>query len=139
MSATSQVAVDERSPSRWVMAIATLALMTIIAMPRPARGADLDVVTLKVRLRETSAIGLVTKIALKQDIERLIHGLADYHAGRTATPLATLHEMYSTLVTRTVGLLEHDETELARELTSSSDRLWTELSDPDRFAALAES
>ena len=139
MSATSQVAVDERTPSRSVMAIATLALMTIIAMPRPARGADLDVTTLRTRLRETSAIGLVTKLTLKQDIERLIHGLADYHAGRAVTPLATLHQMYSALVSRTVGLLEHGETDLAHELTVSSERLWNELSDPDRFAALTES
>lgn len=139
MGATSLIAGEERSPSRCFMAIATLALMTIIAMPRPAHGADLDVSTLRARLRQTPAIGLVAKLNLKHEIEQLIDGLAAYHAGRTRMSLAALHDTYSALVTRTVGLLENGETDLARDLTGSSERLWTELTDPDRFSALSES
>ena len=139
MSATSLIAEAERSPSRCLMAIATLALLTILAMPRPARGAELDVATLRVRLQDTAAIGLVTKLGLKHDIEQLIEALADLHAGRATTTLDALHAAFGALVVRTIALLEDGETDLAEALADSSEQIWSELADPDRFAALAES
>ena len=136
MNATSLTAGDERTPSRWLAAVATLALMTLLAMPRPARGAGLDVATLRVRLHDTAAIGLVAKLGLKHDIERLLDGLADFHAGHAILTLDDLHREYDRLVVHTVALLENGERDFARELAVSSEHIWTELTDPDRFAAL---
>lgn len=139
MSTTSRAAVVERFPSRWFAAVATLALMTLLALPRPGHGAELDVASLRVRLHDTHAIGLVAKLELKREIEQLIDVLADFHAGRTATSLDAIHGTFAVLVTRTVALLEPGERELAHELAVSSDDIWSELSDPSRFARLAKS
>jgi hypothetical protein len=139
MSATSRVAAVERPPSRLFAALAALALMTLLAMAPRAHAAELDVATLRARLHDTAAIGLVTKLALKRDIERLLGEIADFHAGRAATTLDAIHTEYRSLLEHTVHLLERGETDLARDLAESSDHLWNELTDPRSFAAIAKS
>jgi hypothetical protein len=139
MNATSQVAAAERSPSHRLAAIATLALITVLAFARAGRGADLDVATLRGRLHDTAAIGFVAKLGLRHDIERLLAGLAAFHAGRATVTLDTLRAEYRVLVARTVALLTPRERELAHALAASSERIWIELVDPSRFAALAAS
>jgi hypothetical protein len=113
--------------------------MTLLAMAPRAHAAELDVATLRARLHDTAAIGLVAKLALKRDIERLIGEIADFHAGRAAAPLDAIHAQYRSLLDHTIRLVERGETDLARDLAASSDHLWNELTDPRSFAALARS
>jgi hypothetical protein len=99
----------------------------------------LDVPTLRVRLKETPAIGPFEKLRLKSDIGHLVSDLAAFHAGRATETLEGLHARYRDLVLRVVALLERDDAALAHDLTASTDHLWTTLADPQQFASLATS
>jgi hypothetical protein len=122
-------------------ALAALALGLVLALPAAARSDDgaLDVATLRVRLKDTHAIGPIAKLRLKSEIEDLVSGLAAFHAGHATETLDGLHARYRDLVVGVVALLEQGDPSLAHDLTVSADHLWTTLADPGQFAALAKS
>ena len=139
MSATPRVAERLVLPHR-LKALAALALTLAVGLPAArADEGTLDVATLRVRLKDTHAIGLIAKLRLKSEIEDLMGDLAAFHAGRAAQSLAALHARYRGLVVRVVGLLEQGDAPLAHELTASTDHLWATLADPGQFASLAQS
>jgi len=122
-------------------AVVALVLGLVFALPATARSDDgaLDVATLRVRLKDTPAIGPFEKLRLKSEIEHLVSDLAAFHAGRATVTLEGLHARYSDLVLRVVVLLEQGDASLAHDLTASTDHLWATLADPQQFAALAKS
>jgi hypothetical protein len=140
MSARSRVA-KRLAPPYGFTGLATLALALMLALPAAARGdgGGLDVATLRVRLKDTPAIGLLAKLRLKSEIEDLLEDLAAFHAGRGSATLEALHARYRALVVRVAGLLEQGDAPLARQLTASTDHLWATLADPGQFASLAKS
>jgi hypothetical protein len=140
MSATPRVA-TKLVPPHCFKVLAALAFMLVAALPAGAGANDgmLDVPTLRVRLKDTPAIGLIAKVRLKSDIEGLMGELAAFHAGRTVQSLDALHERYRALIVRVVGMLEQGDAALAHDLDASTDRLWTTLADPGQFASLAKS
>ena len=121
-------------------AVAVLALGLVLGLPAAARsdGGALDVATLRVRLRDTPAIGPVTKLRLKSEIEDLVSDLAAFHAGRATETLEGLHARYCDLVLRVIALLKQGDASLAHDLTVSTDQLWATLADPGQFASLAK-
>jgi hypothetical protein len=139
------LAADKRAKLRVVLhcfvGLAALALSLVLGLPAAAHSDDgaLDVATLRVRLKDTHAIGLVEKLRLKSEIEDLVNGLAAFHAGHATETLDGLHARYRDLVFRVTALLEHGDASLAHDLTASSDHLWTTLADPGQFAALTKS
>jgi hypothetical protein len=140
MSATSRVANRPVPPNR-LAALAALALGLVLGLAVGARadGATLDVATLRVRLKDTPAIGLIAKLRLKSEIKDLVGDLAAYHAGHPTETLDELHRRYRNLVVRVVGQLQQGDAALARDLDESTDRLWAALADPGQFASLATS
>ena len=139
MSATPRVAKRLVPPHR-LEVLAALALTFAVALPATARAdGGLDVATLRVRLKDTPAIGLIAKLRLKSEIEDLMGDLAAFHAGRAVQGLDALHARYRGLVVRIAGLLEQGDAPLAHELTASTDHLWATLADPGQFASLAKS
>lgn len=140
MSATPRVANRLVPPPR-LAALAALALGLMLGLPAAARadGSTLDVATLRVRLKDTPAIGLIAKLRLRSEIEDLVSDLAAYHAGHPTESLDGLHARYGKLVVRVVGLLEQGDGALAHDLTASTDHLWSTLADPGQFASLAKS
>ena len=122
-------------------ALAALALTLVIGLPAVARsdGGTLDVATLRVRLKETPAIGPVAKLRLKSEIEHLVRDLAAFHVGHSSETLDGLHARYRDLVLRVIALLERGDAPLAHDLAVSTDQLWATLADPGHFAALAKS
>ena len=120
--------------------VAALVLGLVLALPAPARSDDgaLDVATLRVRLKDTPAIGPFEKLRLKSEIEHLVNDLAAFHAGHAPETLEVLHTRYSDLVLRVTVLLEQGDASLAHDLTVSSDQLWATLADPGQFASLAK-
>jgi hypothetical protein len=139
MSATSRVANRLVPPHRFA-AFAALAFGLMLGLSTGARadGGTLDVATLRVRLKDTPAIGLIAKLRLRSEIEDLVSDLAAYHA-RHPTKTLELHTRYCNLVVRVVGQLEHGDGALAHDLTESRDHLWEALTDPGQFASLAKS
>ena len=122
-------------------ALAALALGLVLGMPAAARSDSgaLDVATLRVRLKDTPAIGPFEKLRLKSEIEHLVSDLAAFHAGHATATLDGLHARYSDLVVRVIVLLEQGDASLAHDLTASTDHLWATLADPQQFASLAKS
>lgn len=119
------------------MVLAAAVLVLSSASPSPA--GELNVATLRVRLHDTPAMGVVTKLSLRREIVVLIDALAAFHAGRSHTDLAALHATFAELVTKTVALLDGADAPLAHDLVASRERIWAELADPTRFAALDRS
>jgi len=87
------------------------------------------------RIKQTRAIGLMTKLALKNDIDDLVERLRRYHE-KDDGQLDALREHYEALVLKLLALLEKPEPELALALVRSRDDIWSRLADPVRFAEL---
>src|SRR5262245_6218978 len=128
------------APHRFA-AVAALVLGLVLGLPAAVRSdvGALDVATLRVRLKDTPAIGPVAKLRLKSEIEHLVNDLAAFHAGRGTETLDGLHARYRDLVLRVIALLEPGDASLAHDLTVSTDQLWATLADPGQFALLARS
>jgi len=115
--------------------------MLAIGLPAAARGdaGTLDVTTLRLRLKDTPAIGLIGKFRLKSEIADMVGDLAALHAGRPGQTLEAIHTRYRALVVRVVGLPEQGDAPLAQDLNSSTEHLWATLADPGQVASLAKS
>src|SRR5262249_14292020 len=139
------LAADKRAKLRVVShcfaGLAALALSLVLGLPAAAHSDDgaLDVATLRIRLKDTHAIGLVEKLRLKSEIEDLVNCLVAIHTWHATDTLAGRHPPHSDLLFRVAQLLEHGDASLAHDLTASSDHLWTTLADPGQFAALTKS
>jgi hypothetical protein len=96
----------------------------------------LDLTSLEKRLRETQAIGVFTKLSLKNQVDDLLEQLAAFHEGRGQTPLATLRESYDLLILKVLSLLQDEDPALARDIAASREALWNLLADPAKFANL---
>src|SRR5262249_31697941 len=127
-------------PLDWTEDAAALALGLVLGLTATARSDDgaLDA-TLRVRSKDTSAIGPVTKLRLKSEIEDLVSDLAALHAGHATETLDGLHARYRDLVLRVIALLEQGDASLAHDLTVSTDHIWATLADPGQFTSLAKS
>ncbi len=97
---------------------------------------DVDFDDLIKRISDTKAIGVLTKLSLKRDIDGFEADLEAYHAGGAASSLEQLHERYDLLVHKLVGLLQDKDPDLASDITRARDPLWARLADPDEFTRM---
>jgi len=100
----------------------------------PQATAMLDLPTLEQRLKGTSAIGIFTKLSIKNQVDDLIAQFRAYHAGAPSPTLKQLRERFELLVLKVVTLLQDDDPALASAVTASRDAIWAVLSDPKKFA-----
>jgi hypothetical protein len=96
----------------------------------------LDLTTLETRLKETKAIGVFTKITLKNQVDDLLEQFRAYYQGRAKTSLAELRRPYDGLILKVLSLLQDGDPELARTIVSSREAIWGILADPAKFATL---
>lgn len=96
----------------------------------------LDLTALETRLKETNAIGVFTKITLKNQVDDLLEQFRAHYQGRTKTSLAELRQPYDRLLLKVLTLLQDGDPELARAVVTSREAIWGILADPARFAAL---
>ena len=110
------------------------------ATPVPAKspppGPALDLTALETRLKETKAIGVFTKITLKNQVDDLLDQFRAYYQGRLKTTLAELRQPYDRLLLKVLSLLQDDDPELARAIVTSREAIWGILADPAKFATL---
>ena len=109
------------------------------ATPSPAKKVSpppLDLTTLETRLKETKAIGVFTKITLKNQVDDLLDQFRAYYQGRAKTSLAELRRPYDGLVLKTLSLPQGRDPELGRAIVCSRDAIWGILADPNKFATL---
>ena len=95
----------------------------------------LDVAALKARLRDTNAIGLFTKLALRNQVDDLLQQFrAQYLSGQKPN-VAALRQPYDMLVLKVLALLQDSDPPLARTIAGSREAIWGILADPEKFNA----
>ena len=93
----------------------------------------LDLTALESRLRETHAMGVFTKISLKNQVDDLLTAFRGYHGGKRPPELPTLRQRYDVLVIKVLSLLQDGDPQLASAIVASRESLWNILADPDKF------
>ena len=96
----------------------------------------LDLTSLEQRLRDTRAIGVFTKLSLKNQVDDLLAQLRAYHHGQPKPPLTALRQRYELLLLKVVSLLQDGDAQLASAVSSSRDAIWGILADPRKFAQI---
>ncbi|TAK92513.1 MAG: hypothetical protein EPO06_01545 [Burkholderiaceae bacterium] len=110
--------------------------VTPSAAPKPAGPPPMDLKALEQQLRETKAIGLMTKLTLKNQIDDLLGQFRDYYDGRLKATLADLRPPFDRLVMKVLTLLQDADAALARSVAASREALWALLADPVKFKTL---
>ena len=106
------------------------------APPPAAKPPPLDLAALEKRLKETNAIGVFTKLTLKNQVDELLDRFRAYYEGRVKMTLAQLRQPYDTLILKLLSLLQDSDPPLARAVAESREAIWGILSDPNKFKNL---
>jgi len=99
----------------------------------PAPGATLDLSSLEQRLRDTKAIGVFTKLSLKNQVDDLLQEFREFHKSPDQAMLTKLRQAFDLLLLKVLSLLQDSDPGLARDISSSRDELWSILTDPEKF------
>ena len=102
------------------------------ATPQPA-AAPLDLKSLEARLRQTKAIGVLTKLSLKNQVDDLVDKFRAYHKRQGTATLAELRRNYDMLLLKVLSLLQDSDPPLARDIVKSRAAIWSILEDPRKF------
>jgi hypothetical protein len=95
-----------------------------------------DLAALEQRLRDTHAIGVFTKLSLKNDVDDLLERFRSTYRTQIRGPSPDLRQRFDLLLLKVVTLLQDDDPALARAISSSREALWGILSDPAKFAKI---
>ena len=96
----------------------------------------LDLAALREQLKETKAIGVFTKITLKNQVDDLLQQFRDYYQGKAKVTMAQLRRSYDLLLMKVLSLLQDADQKLAAAIVSSREAIWVLLADPKKFATL---
>jgi hypothetical protein len=102
------------------------------AAPTPT----LDLAALEQRLRDTHAIGVFTKLSLKNQVDDLLGEFRALYQSQDKHPPAELRQRYDQLLLKVLGLLQGGDPSLAAAIASSREAIWSILSDPEKFAKI---
>lgn len=102
---------------------------------KPATSPPLDLASLEQRLRDTKAIGVFTKISLKNQVDDLLTEFRAFHE-KGAGVLTELREKYNLLLLKVLSLLQGSDPVLAQAVAASREAIWGLLADPAKFATL---
>ena len=105
------------------------------APSRPAAPA-LDLGSLEQRLRDTKAIGVFTKLSLKNQVDDLLGRFRDFYGRKSSATLADLRQRYDLLLLKLLSVLQDGDPTLAATISASRETIWTLLADPQKFATL---
>lgn len=98
-----------------------------------AASPPLNLASLEERLRDTRAIGVFTKLSLKNQVDDLLAQFRDFYAGKGALTLAELRRSYELLLMKVVTLLQNDDPGLASAVATSREAIWAILSNRTSF------
>lgn len=125
-----------------VVAVAPVPAPPAKVVPKPAPAAvaaappppaPLDLHSLETRLRQTRAVGVLTKLSLKNQVDDLVEKFRAYHKREAKTTLAELRRNYDMLVLKVLSLLQDSDAPLARDIVKSRAAIWGILQDPRKF------
>jgi hypothetical protein len=103
----------------------------VAAKPAPP---TLDLDTLEQRLKATSAIGVLTKLSLKNQVDDLVDRFKAFHGGQRPPTLTELRPDFELLLMKVLSLLQDKDTTLARDINASREAIWSVLADRDKFS-----
>jgi hypothetical protein len=106
------------------------------AQNKPAAPPTLNLAELEQRLRDTRAIGVFTKLSLKNQVDDLLAEFRTLYKGADKHPTAELRQQYDLLLLKVLSLLQDSDPSLAAAISSSREAIWGILSDPNKFAAI---
>ena len=92
-----------------------------------------DLRMLTAALRDTKAVGTMTKIRLRNDINRVLGRLERWHGNKGRFTLDQLQEQYHLLLMKIATLIHDDDLVLHQQLCNAWAGIWLDLKDPDRF------
>lgn len=98
-----------------------------------APAAPLDLNLLETRLRETKAIGVFTKLSIKNQVDDLLARFRSYHKRQGTVTLVELRRNYDMLMLKVLSLLQDGDPSLARDVVRSRAAIWSMLADPRKF------
>jgi hypothetical protein len=101
-----------------------------------AAAPPLDVKALETQLKETKAIGLMTKLSLKNQVDDLLSQFRAFYQGKLKITLAELRRPFDLLVLKLLALLQDSDPTLAAAIVASREAIWGILSDRTKFASL---
>jgi hypothetical protein len=96
----------------------------------------LDLASLEQRLKDSKAIGVLTKITLKNQVDDLLNQFRAFYQGKLKADLAVLRRSYDLLVLKVLSLLQDGDQALATAIAASREAIWGILSDPAKFATI---
>ena len=109
---------------------------SVAAPAGPLASPPLDLPALEQRLRDTHAIGVFTKLSLKNQVNDLLEQFREFHDGRIKVPLADLRQRYEHLLLEVITLVQDADAQLANSIASSREAIWGLLADPKTFAKI---
>ncbi len=107
-----------------------------VARPSVAAPPILDVKALTERLRATKAIGVFTKLSLKNKVDDLLEQVGQHYDGKVPPTMPELRQSYNLLMMKVLSLLQDDDPTLASTIVASREAIWGLLANPTTFAAL---
>jgi hypothetical protein len=103
------------------------------AASRPAAAPSLDLAALEQRLRDTHAVGLFTKLSLKNQVDELVAQVRAYYHSNRPPPPAELRPRFDGLVLKVLSVVQDGDASLAAQIWSSREAIWGVLADPTKF------
>ena len=125
------------APAKPVVTPAQAGAQSPAAVAKAPAPAPLDLKSLEQRLKETDAIGVLTKLSLKNQVDDLIERFRAFHGGQRPPTLTQLRPDFELLLMKVLSLLQDKDSRLARDIDSSRDAIWSVLADPSKLATYA--
>ncbi len=104
----------------------------------PSAPPTLNLADLEQRLRDTRAIGVFTKLSLKNQVDDLLNAFRELYRGPSKSPPAELRQRYDALLLKVLGLLQSGDPPLAAAIAASREAIWSLLADPVKFEKIQE-
>jgi len=103
---------------------------------KPPAPPPLDLTSLEKRLRETDAIGVFTKLTLKNQVDDLLDRFQAHYEGRAKSTVPELRQPFDLLILKVLSLLQDRDSSLAGAILASREAMWGILADPVKFQKL---
>ena len=100
-----------------------------------ATAPPIDLKSLEQKLKDSKAIGVMTKLSLKNQVDDLVAQFRAFHDGHQPPTLAQLRQPYELLLMKVLALVQDQDPALAKALHDSRDHIWGVLADRNKFLA----
>ena len=133
-SAKSKPSTNERPIKQASAAVPRPSAVLAVPSNKPPEAPALDLADLEQRLRDTHAIGVFTKLSLKNQVDDETNEFRSQYKGSNKHPTAELRQRYDLLILKVLSLLQDADPALATAISSSREAIWVILANPTKFA-----